>query len=89
MSLKPFPCCSGTFHSISQPRQPTGPKNLVAPGTNVGQAEVLPPCGHFCNYNLIMGAPTGILIHKGCGSVNDSCPQEMPWGGYWRNMFQN
>ena len=32
---------------------------------------------------------TGTLIHKGCGSVNDSCPQEMPWGGYGRNIFQN
>ena len=32
---------------------------------------------------------TGTSIHKGCGSVKDSCPQEMPWGAYWWNIFQN
>ena len=47
VSLKPFPACSVTFHSISQPRKPTGPKDLVAPGTNAGQAKVLPSCGHL------------------------------------------
>ena len=55
MSLKPFPCCSGILHSISQPRKPTGPKDLVASGTDVGQAKVQPPCGHFRSLQLDHG----------------------------------
>ena len=40
----------------SQPMKLTFPKALVAGGTRVGHEEVLPPCGHFCNYNLTTSA---------------------------------
>lgn len=60
--------------SNSQTGKPTFHKDLVAPGTKGGQEKVLPSCGHFLlNYTEVH---TGTLIHKGCGSVNDSGPQE-------------
>ena len=89
MSLKPFPSCSGTFHSISHPRKPTGPKDLAAPGTSVGQAKCCHLVDIFCNYNLITSAHRHLSSQGLVIQLIVSCPQEMPWGRYWRNIFQN
>ena len=46
-TLKPFPVCSGKFHSILQPRKPTCPQALLSPRNQKWTWKVLPPCGHF------------------------------------------
>ena len=51
--LKPLPLCSGTFHSISQPRKQTCAKTLVAFRHQAGPEKCCCPVDISWNYNLI------------------------------------
>ena len=84
----PLNCCSGTFHSSSQPRKPRCPEALVAQGTRGGQGKVLPPCGHFLVTTTALPELTGTSVSQALGSDNDSCSQDMSWGRNCRNKFQ-
>ena len=81
--MRPNPLnCSGTFHSNSQPRKPSCPRNQRWPGKSAVTLWTL---------SVTTTAPpalTGTSVSQALGSDNASCPQDMSWGRNCRNKFQ-
>ena len=72
---------SGTWHSKWQLRQAGFTKAPSASLERVGNAEVLPPCGHTSEqqqWNLLQGKECS----EGLGAVNDTSIEEIVWEKY-------
>ena len=87
MRHKALGVCSGTFHSDSQLRSRLSLRLFVC-RTRVGMRQCCRLVHTTCNYNLNTDNLMPLPTDKACGASNDSCAQEMTWGGNCRNKFQ-
>ena len=85
MRFTPLNCCSGTFRSNSQPRKPSCLRLWLSKEPEVVRGKCCHLVDTFCNYSFTSGAYWHL---KRCGSVHDSCSQDMSRGRNCRNKFQ-
>ena len=71
---------SGTFHSKSQPRKLTFTKAFIKQTFKKPELSMKLQVSQQC----LLTPP----VHKVCGAVNESCPQERIWGWHCRSKFQ-